>query len=478
MYLYGVSIQGIQEFIFKTNKLQEIVGASEIVKSIADEFSENYHPEKTLVNAAGNIKAIFTEEECKKVVETFPKRIMQKAYGITISQAVVALDGESTTQADINKLEQSLKIQRNKPSLPLDLNLNIMKLNPSTAKPVVEHKKIQKKSVPIDRSTQQKLNANSDFFAKNPHLREFRNLSEMSNGKNKIAVIHADGNGLGMLIPKLAEKGMELSEFSLKLDAATKKAFKDAQTESMKIRDVILGGDDMVVICNANDALEFTQRFLVNFEKETESKEGIGYKLTACAGIAYINEKYPFHYAVELAETLCSITKKHAKKLVEGSDVPAPSSLMFHNIQSANFQSWDKFIDNELTIMNDKMKIRCDFGPYYVDEEGEPSITGLVDLINTYGEEKSPISSLRAWVGELHHSHQYAIEMLDRINEVADAGNTKKVEKLLGELYEGLSTETLIVEKGYETDKDGNKIPLHKTPVYDILQIMSATEVK
>ena len=30
-YLYGVSIQGIQEFIFKTNKLKEIIGASKIV---------------------------------------------------------------------------------------------------------------------------------------------------------------------------------------------------------------------------------------------------------------------------------------------------------------------------------------------------------------------------------------------------------------------------------------------------------------
>ena len=41
-YLYGASIQGIQDFIFKTNKLQEIVGASEIVKGIATHFSDNY----------------------------------------------------------------------------------------------------------------------------------------------------------------------------------------------------------------------------------------------------------------------------------------------------------------------------------------------------------------------------------------------------------------------------------------------------
>ena len=30
-YLYGASVQGIQDFIFKTNRLKDIVGASEIV---------------------------------------------------------------------------------------------------------------------------------------------------------------------------------------------------------------------------------------------------------------------------------------------------------------------------------------------------------------------------------------------------------------------------------------------------------------
>ena len=57
-YLYGASVQGIQEFIFKTNQLQEIVGASEIVKSLEKEFEDNYKANEVLLNAAGNIKAI------------------------------------------------------------------------------------------------------------------------------------------------------------------------------------------------------------------------------------------------------------------------------------------------------------------------------------------------------------------------------------------------------------------------------------
>lgn len=33
-YLYGAEVQGIQGFIFQTNKLREIVGASELVEEI------------------------------------------------------------------------------------------------------------------------------------------------------------------------------------------------------------------------------------------------------------------------------------------------------------------------------------------------------------------------------------------------------------------------------------------------------------
>ena len=33
-YLYGASVQGIQQFIFQTNELKDIVGASELVEFI------------------------------------------------------------------------------------------------------------------------------------------------------------------------------------------------------------------------------------------------------------------------------------------------------------------------------------------------------------------------------------------------------------------------------------------------------------
>lgn len=477
-YLYGASVQGIQEFIFATNQLREIVGASEIVKSLKKEFEDFVKGMQVtvLLNAAGNIKAIFEDKTaCENVVRDFAKKIQQKAYGITISQAVVEMKNEFASQEKaIEKLEKRLKMQRNQPSLPLDMHINILKQSPKTARPIHTYKDDE----PLDMATKQKREAYAQWFnakrKENEKFKELKEISALSNGKNKIAVIHADGNGLGQIVPKLGDK---LSSFSVALENATQEAFKNAKTPNMKIREVILGGDDMTVICDANDALEFTRKFLENFEIETQKiKElnGLKEKLTACAGIAFCNEKYPFHYAVHLAKALCSQTKKHAKEI---NKELAPSSLMFHNIQSSNYQSWEKFVADELTIKNDKETIRCDFGPYYLKEniefhkEIQPTIQDLLNTANAYRQEGSPMSRLREWMGELHKSSQSAENLLKRINEITERSGRWRCEimdKNLTKLTPKLCNQELIIKKdGFE-----------KTPIYDILQIHSATEAK
>lgn len=446
-YLYGASVQGIQEFIFQTNKLKEIVGASEIVKGINEDI-HRYSPDRILVNAAGNIKAIFeNEKDIKNVVLNFPKEISEKAYGITFSQAVVAFEGEYPSKETFRDLEQKLKIQRNIQTLPLDLSLNIMKLAPATAKPVVDKVQIQKTSTYIDKATQQKRNINDASEI-------YKNISDLSNSNNKIAIIHADGNGLGQLVPTLGEK---LSAFSKSLDDATKTAFKLAQTEDMKIRQVILGGDDMTVICDGDSALEFTKNYLKHFEAQSYSKTG--HKLTACAGITYCNEKYPFHYAVTLAEELCTTAKDISKR--------EHSCLLFHNIQSSHVESYEKFIEDELTIDNGTRTISLNFGPYYLDSNNGTSIEDFQNLCGALSVPNSPIASLRKWIGQLHFNDDYAHNMIERIDEMADLQqNYSKdiLNKNFKKINENLSLRNPIVD--------------NKTPIYDVLQILSVTKEK
>lgn len=97
-YLYGASVQGIQKFIFQTNKLKDIIGASDIVKKVCDDIFKSVCDEnkaELIVNAAGNIKCIFHDENaCRKVVLLFPKKVREIAANITISQAVARFQTE------------------------------------------------------------------------------------------------------------------------------------------------------------------------------------------------------------------------------------------------------------------------------------------------------------------------------------------------------------------------------------------------
>ena len=468
-YLYGASTQGIQEFIFKTNKLQEIIGASEIVKSINDDFGKENNSVEIILNAAGNIKAIFDDKDkLQKHIKDFAKKIQQNAYGITISQAVVEYN-ENNIQQSINNLEINLKIQRNRPSIPLDLSIGIMELAPSTAKPLFKYSGNK-----LDKASSQKRDAYQNWFKnkrkEKPELDELKDISKFSNSKNKIAVIHIDGNGLGALIPKLKDDyNIKLSEFSKKLDIATKQAF-DIAKKGKELREIILGGDDVTVIINANDALDFTKEFMKSFEEETSKIfENKKHKLTTCAGIAFTNHKYPFHYAVELAEELCGVAKKHSKAIDQNR---APSCLMFHNVHSSSFQSWDKYVSDELTIQNDKQTIQYDFGPYYLNEDKQPKIETLLDCVKEYSKDGSPISRLREWLSQLEKSDSYSENLLKRINKVTksleDGWNSKKISGLFLELNEHLSNEKLIV---YKDEKN-------RSPIFDILQIKSVTDRK
>ncbi|MCR4942215.1 MAG: hypothetical protein K5978_05450 [Campylobacter sp.] len=468
-YLYGASIQGIQEYIYQTNKLQEIVGASEIVANFENKFAKLADSKDIILNAAGNFRAIIDENKIDEIIKTTPKKIMQMAYGITVSQAAVKISDNYKNDSD--KLEARLKIQRNRPSLPLDMSINILSLSPKTARPIYTIKDDK-----LDISSVQKRKAHNDWFDKkrkdNPKFVELKEFNQISNSKNKLAVIHADGNGLGEIVKKLANKTsynntQTITQFSKQLDEATKEAFKKAK-ESIKsyangdkIKELILSGDDMTCVCSADVALKFTQNFMQEFENLTESASAITDKLTMCAGIAFCNEKYPFHYAVNLAEALCGVAKKEAKNINQNL---APSCLMFHNIQSSNFQNWDKFVNDELSIKNDKRVVRCDFGPYYLNEKNRPKIDDLNSLIRLFNNPDSPKAKLREWLKELGLSDKYAQNMLNRIKEILDnkeakKQEAKKYENSLKKLNENLSLTSLVVDD--------------KTPIYDILQILS-----
>ncbi len=490
-YLYGFTIHSIQGYIFQTYKLKEIAGASELVEQICttefakmiDKDFEGFKDDPYAIrNAAGNIRYIFTDETlCKKVVREFPKRVLEFAPGVQICQAVIGTE-EMPGATDFEKLEKLLTDQRNSPIRPVDLGYMAINRSRKTGLPSVERETVLGEEMIYDRATKKKLDLinhqkisriNLAFFGEGISDDKVPvDVEKIVASKNSeyswLAVIHADGNNMGLALQNLGKEEMAKTnypiasqKFSRAIDLSTKTAAQKAflevfpqhkidNTSDIPFRPIIVGGDDLTVVCRADLALAFTKAYLEKFEEQTEINfagfELLKNGLTACAGIAFIKVSYPFHYAVNLAEKLCEHAKKDAKLRIDEKG-RVPSCLMFHKVQDSFVERYQDIIERELTA--EKSVCRFDFGPYYVNQE--PKIEKLLENIKQLdGKEGNAIkSTLRQWLKDLHYNKSLAEQRMNRLLTIGDKSILEKLK----------------LEKNY--------ILNGKSPVYDWLTIMS-----
>ncbi len=432
-YLYGASVQGIQGFIFRTNELRDIAGASELVEQIctrmfAEMLGNKYKEENQIIAAAGNVKYKFdNREDCEYAVLNFPRIVMTSAPGITISQAVVSYDrGDFKTAID--GLEKKLHTARNKPSLPTTVGLLGVERSRQTGLPVIAQEYIVKEGdrIPADDATFRKNLCSKkkdlqslcgkSFYGNKSHSVPFSklcfNIEDMTSQNDWIAVVHADGNGLGKIVQEVGRDEKEYKKFSWGLDKSTalsaKKAYEAVcgnvkEEQRIPIRPVVLGGDDMTVIIRGDLAIAYVESYLKAFEHYTH--DIIGQGMTACAGIAFVKSSYPFYYAYDLAEELCSAAKKASKREF--------SCLMFHKVQDSFITSYEDIIKRELTPNPDTL---LQYGPYYIDKHPENTMTvqDLTGLLDQLEGKRGIRTGIRQWLTFLHDNDGRADQHLTR----------------------------------------------------------------
>lgn len=505
IYLYGAAVQGIQGFIFQTNTLKDIVGASELVNLICTKmFKEcvgsGWKDARKIMTAAGNVKYKFTSrEECERVVREFPKKVMQAAPGITISQAVVRITDYDTSKFKeyIDALEKKLRAQRNKPAKSTTIGCMGILRSRQTGLPVVEEEKNEDGSIEyLDDSTQKKrhlkkiaeLGLCESAFGTQVRQDVYpKDVGKMCGKNSWLAVIHADGNGLGQIIQNIGDEEAIFKTFSRELDKATKTAALSAYHELLKmdnelngevipIRPIVLGGDDFTIICRGSIAMDYVTAYLRNFEESTgKMMEDINKMLkekgkpkrydglTACAGIAFIKSNYPFYYGYNLAEALCSEAKKDAKsKKRKREDGQSRSCLMFHKVQDSFITDYADIERRELTPIEG---YTYKFGPYYLEDmKDKMMIDTLLEYAgNLKGQDGRNLKPhLRRWMTCLAEDGSGAAEQLQqRIEQMTPSQELKKT------LKEILSPKEILTA-------DGKKIKA--LPVYDILSLCSINE--
>ena len=155
-----------------------------------------------------------------------------------------------------------------------------------------------------------------------------------------LAVVHADGNSVGMRLREY-RRSSDTDDFltqwwrresffhtlrsgmRIAVRGALPKVFADYHTKAgcAPLRLLMLGGDDLTLVCAAPLALPFVvalaEELLLSTANLPGGKDGTRAPLTFGAGVAIVQQNFPFYRAYELAEQLAT----HAKHLK--SSLPA-----------------------------------------------------------------------------------------------------------------------------------------------------------
>ena len=361
-YIAIYDVRGIQNYIFSTNAVIDIIGASKIVdkliineftfainkikeeQSIKDEeilldwdkqqeylFDTNFNIKiEVLYYGGGNLVVLFRSEElCKTVSIEMAKNIIKNAYGLSLVYAY------TLKTSNYNEDWMNLKKKLSEIKAVTTLNkpagiIPIVRYDGVTGKPL--SKKYDGRMVIYE--AYQKLKKSEEVAReKSEYIKEFDKM-RTSNEEGLIAIVHIDGNSMGANIREImkdtntyqeaVQKMREISKnihdvFEIrainnvkeKIPDICKKHDIEIRNNELPFRPIIQAGDDITFVCNERIALDIVKEYINSIKNGFMYKEK--YPFSACGGIAIIHSHFPFYKGYQVAEQCCEIAKKRAK---------------------------------------------------------------------------------------------------------------------------------------------------------------------
>lgn len=284
-----------------------------------------------------------------------------------------------------------------------------------------------------------------------------------------IALVHVDGNGLGVLLQQLKQAltgeqpAVYRHYFRLFSDALAKATQGAAQYATgqlatrmgmtqgtLPMRPIVLGGDDVTLLCDARHALRYAEDFIHAFESQTQQeleplvgfiseKSERGAKvpayLTASGGVVFHKAHHPYLQTNALVESLADTAKSLGR---------AASHVSFCRVSNtvADGLSHYEARTQHYPLANGKDFVSAQ--PGYAVQEGTsdaPSLQALRNLVSDCRAEHAPVST-RRWRQMLTELAHGDLEKADRIFrrgiELAAKGGGGKYTNITEALIESL----------------------------------------
>jgi hypothetical protein len=223
-------------------------------------------------------------------------------------------------------------------------------------------------------------------------------------GNGYLALIHADGNNVGKSKPGDAVGDAHFFHMNRALlRQAVKEAIDDTCDKDKAgkgespapLVPLMLGGDDLLLVCRARVALPFVVKLCEELDARQTNTDG--FKLTLGVGVVIAKHTIPIHRLHEVAEQLASSAKRRFRGLKDGEakrsvvDWAVFSTAWVDNPEEVRRRDWLRGRGNELRVLSQR--------PVDVLGQGLDSLQGLVHGAQQLT--RAPRSQLRYLVDQL-----------------------------------------------------------------------------
>ncbi|MGN0465819.1 MAG: Cas10/Cmr2 second palm domain-containing protein [Lachnospiraceae bacterium] len=330
-------IREIQKYIFRTNKVKDIIGASILVEGILEKGISECEKKnsdikvKRVFIGGGNASVIYkNREEARRMNRSLAKWILEQTYSLQLATAIVERTDDYATDY-VNVQKEMARVKKKMSYAGYFGALPIVEREASTGLAITSEVQGPTGIERVSRETYLKREKLTEKGIK------FDDLVDQKGEDSTLALVHIDGNSMGKKIERLikGEQDYEkiMKEISQNINQSFFKAFEEMEKRQKEwakktkgedekkcyIRKIILAGDDITFVCTAKIALSLVQTFVYALsdkvlygEKNAENLEQNGFSI--CAGIAYMHSHFPFRDAYEIAEQCCENAKKRAKE--------------------------------------------------------------------------------------------------------------------------------------------------------------------
>ncbi len=474
MYYYRYEVKGIQSWLLSSSRLRDLSGGSTLIRELENQAKQMIEDAggKLLYSAAGGATSSFPDlESLRSFAAEWPMTVAYRAPGLQMVQAWVDPDSVEDPKRELfERLAQARNVvlsphiepgpwmeragRTGLPAVPRPAGIHQRPGDPTVWDAPAAAKALVRQEKPSE-STLKELLGNVSTIA---DVRIDDDVESPLWGDGPVAVIHADGSGIGQRITGL--KGFaELERFSAALTRcttqATSQAFETlakrsrAGGDAVKVaaRLIVAGGDELTLILPAGEAMDFVWDWLTSFEQASSGEAALNGQLFAGAGIVLVNRSYPFSSAYELAEALCRAAKRES---LDDDNNPSTSVLRFYRNTSSlvDEEDWKRFSTT-----------------WTLDQR-----EALDELLSATA--ALPRGAFRNWLGLVARDETpTADKVWRRAAEVADPGKWKR-------FADALEKVGAVKRTGRFPDKEERESKGAMTPMVDILGLVQVKRRK